>query len=79
MRHVFRPVDVECRNNIPARVHWDGVEYRVRSLIECWVVETRWWTDDDRERRVYYRLHTDRAVLEIFRTDDTWVLARISD
>jgi len=79
MRHIFLPVDVECRDSVPARVHWDGAEYRVQSLIECWVVETRWWADEDCERRVYYRLYTNRAVLEIFRTNTRWILARISD
>lgn len=79
MRRVFCPVDVECQNSVPACVKWQGNEYRVRSLAECWVVETRWWAAEKRERRVYYRLYTDRAVLEVFRSDARWVLARISD
>ena len=79
MRRVFLPVEVECENNVPARVHWKGTMYRVQTLAECWVVETRWWVAEKRERRVYYRLYTDRAVLEVFRSGARWVLARISD
>jgi hypothetical protein len=78
MRRVFLPVDVQCRNDVPTRVQWNGRDYRVESLVECWVVETRWWTDTER-RRVYYRLYTQQGILDVFRSDTQWVLARIAD
>ncbi|PEN12651.1 hypothetical protein CRI94_14145 [Longibacter salinarum] len=79
MRRVFSSIEVECRNDVPARVHWNDTSYRVESLVECWVVETRWWADADFSRRVYYRLYTDRGVLEVFRSGERWILARVSD
>jgi hypothetical protein len=79
MRRVFLPVEVQCCNDVPRRVRWNGRDYRVESMAECWVVESRWWTASDFSRRVYYRLYTDHGVLEVFRSDGRWILARIAD
>jgi len=48
-------------------------------MAECWVVESRWWNASAFSRRVYYRLYTDRGVLEVFRSDGRWILARVAD
>lgn len=79
MKRIFLPVDIEMQDDVPVRVYWDGATYRVKSLVECWIVETQWWTESGETRRVYYRLYTDRGVLEVFEARTNWVLARIAD
>jgi hypothetical protein len=79
MKRIFLPVDIELQDDVPVRVDWDGTTYRVKSLVECWIVETQWWTEAGETRRVYYRLYTDRGVLEVFEARTNWVLARIAD
>jgi hypothetical protein len=43
------------------------------------VLQSRWWTRDGPERRVYYRVDTDRGVVDIYQSDSRWTLARHLD
>jgi hypothetical protein len=63
----------------------------VRDVIKLWVLQTRWWADE--ERREYFRLATSMGVVDIYYRvetisyeggaaryeNGTWVLARVAD
>jgi hypothetical protein len=73
------PIQVQCVDGRPSRLVRGDTTYRVESVIECWVLQSRWWTRDGPERRVYYRVDTDRGVVDIYRSNAQWTLARHLD
>lgn len=68
---------IEPPTGVPRRVRLGGQWFRVRRVIDGWMVRSRWWADD--EERLYVRLETDGPVLEAYRHDGTWALSRILD
>lgn len=77
MRRIFDPVQVEEQKGWPCRVHWGQNTLVVRRPVDFWIRQGRWWAGE--ERRVYFRLITARGVVEIYRSDDDWVLAKVAD
>lgn len=77
MRLLLLPIVVECRDTTPYRVYWRGRYQDVRTVDDTWVSRRQWWSDD--EYRHYYRIHTDTAVMEIYRCRERWVLSRVAD
>lgn len=75
MRPVPIPVDAEGAR--PRRIRLGSRWHRVRRTLETWVVQGRWWHAE--ERRLYMRLATDGAVVEVYRARDGWHLARVLD
>ena len=72
-------VQVECQNGRPVRIIQNERTYRVQSVIECWIYQSRWWAQEGPIRRVYYRVDTNRGVLDLYRTDQGWTLDRVLD
>jgi len=54
-----------------------GRTYRVRSMIDYWMVQGKWWADE--ERRVYFRVSTTGGIMDVYRSGARWVLASIED
>lgn len=77
MKSRFEPVEVEVTRGWPVLIRWNGKVHRVRSLVDAWVVQGRWWAEE--ERRVCFRVTTDRGTLDIYRSGDDWVLTRQFD
>jgi hypothetical protein len=77
MKRRFQPVEVEVTKGWPVLVNWNGHRHRVQHLVDAWVVQGRWWTEE--ERRVYFRVHTTGGTLDIFRSGDDWVLSKVQD
>jgi hypothetical protein len=65
------------RNGRPLEVRLNGRRHAVRALLDCWVVEGRWWTRA--EKRVYFRLDTTGGVVEVYRTGEEWHFSRTVD
>ena len=68
MKFLNVPVSVEARKGVPCRIRWGRRTYTVRRLLDFWILQSRWWAAE--EKRVYFRLETDRGVVEVFRADD---------
>ncbi len=51
--------------------------YRVREPLDVWVVQGRWWGEE--EKRVFFRLRTDRGEVEVYRSGERWVLSKVMD
>ena len=77
MKRRLQPVEVEVTKGWPVLVHLNGRQHRVRHLVDAWVVQGRWWAEE--ERRVYFRVDTTGGMLDIFRSGDDWVLSRVQD
>jgi hypothetical protein len=77
MKNVQASIDVDTHGRRPRRIYWDGRTYRVRRVLDYWILQGRWWADE--ERRLYLRLDTRRAVLEVYRRGGDWTLSRIVD
>ncbi len=54
-----------------------GRVYRVRSMIDYWMVQGKWWADE--ERRVYFRVSTTGGIMDVYRSGARWVLASVED
>jgi hypothetical protein len=70
-------VSVRTVRGWPVDVRRGDRTYRVRELIDVWVVQGRWWGEE--EKRVFFRLRTDRGDLEVYRSGDRWVLSKVMD
>jgi hypothetical protein len=77
MKRRFEPVEVEVTRGWPVVVRWNGKTHRVQHLVDTWVVQGRWWAEE--ERRVCFRVTTSGGMLDIYRSGDAWVLARAQD
>lgn len=65
MKSIREAITVEARKGVPCRLCWNGRTYRTRKLLDYWILQTRWWGRE--ERRIYFRLLTDRGVMEVYR------------
>ena len=70
-------VVVSSSNGRPRLIRHGRRTYRVREMLDVWVYQSRWWGNE--ERRVYFRLWTNRGVMEIWRNGKEWMLSRILD
>ncbi|TDI74615.1 MAG: hypothetical protein E2O84_05575 [Bacteroidetes bacterium] len=77
MKRWFQPVEVEVTKGWPVVVNWNGRRHRVQYLVDAWVVQGKWWAEE--ERRVYFRVHTTGGTLDIFRSGDDWILSKVQD
>ncbi len=74
-----RSDDIEVRDvrGWPVEIRRDGRVYRVREMLDAWVVQGHWWGDE--EKRVFFRVRTDRGAVELYRTGGRWVLSKELD
>lgn len=86
MKLYMEPIQVTTKNGLPIALRWRKRWYRVQGVAEQWTYRGRWWTDPpalEGERRTYYRVHCDRADLEIFWRNAAaappWTLSRALD
>lgn len=77
MKCRFEPVDVELKKGWPVAVSWNGRRHRVQHLVDAWVVEGRWWAEE--ERRICFRVATSGGTLDIYRSGDAWMLTKTQD
>lgn len=71
MKSIHEPIDVDVRTGgrVPRRFRWGRRSYRVCRLIDYWILQTRWWGRE--ERRIYFRLETDRGIVEVYQTSSS--------
>jgi hypothetical protein len=55
----------------------DLQKLEVHEVLDKWVARSRWWSKD--ERRVYFRLHTSRGIIEVYRRNSGWFISRVAD
>lgn len=77
-----QPIDAVCEGQRLRRVRVERRWLRVRRVLETWVIQGAWWHRE--ERRLYARVLTDRAVVEVFhrrvgQVAVGWYLARVVD
>lgn len=77
MKRVDRPVEASIKKGWPVRIKRENKFYATRQVVDFWIVQSRWWATE--ERRIYFRLWTDRGTIEVYRSGDSWVLSKILD
>lgn len=77
MKRRSETVSVHTARGWPATIRRGDRAYRVLELLDVWVVQGRWWGEE--EKRVFFRLRTDGGLLEVYRSGEHWVLSRIMD
>ena len=79
MKRIEEPVEVEDRKGWPMVIRRRGRTYRVRKLVDLWVVQGRWWLEE--EKRVYFRVLTDKGTMDVYRNQNNgkWVMAKLGD
>lgn len=77
MKRRFESIEVEVTRGWPVLIRWNGRVHRVRSLVDAWVVQGKWWAGE--ERRVCFRVATTGGTFDIYRTGEDWVLTREQD
>ena len=77
MKRFSEPIQVSTTRGWPVAVRRGDRTYRVRELLDVWVVQGRWWRDE--EKRVFFRVRTDGGVLELYRVGERWVLSKQTD
>ncbi len=77
MRLIHEPIDVSPPNGIPQHLVWRHTSHHVIDVLDSWSSRRQWWTRD--ETRRYLLVRTNAAVMEIYSTDQRWMLSRIAD
>jgi len=77
MKRYADPVEVLLSRGSPRRVRWAERIYQVQEILDFWIYQSRWWSSE--ERRIYFRLRTNRGTIEIWRSGEQWVLAGVED
>lgn len=77
MKRRSEPVDVDITKGWPVVIHRHGQAYRVQSMLDVWIVQGKWWSQE--ERRVYFRVSTTGGIMDVYRSDARWVLASVED
>lgn len=67
MKFVNAPISVDVHKGVPRRIRWGRHVYRVRRLLDYWILQSRWWGRE--VKRVYFRLETDGGVMEVYREE----------
>lgn len=79
--HRPEPVAVvwDERQRRPSAFVWRGRRRRVARLVERWVVETGWWSDEARVSRSYCRVEADGRLFDLCydRLSKVWSLERV--
>ena len=71
MKFINVPVSVDARKGVPRRIHRGRRIYTVRRVVDFWILQSRWWGRE--EKRIYFRLETDGGVVEVYRTDASFM------
>ena len=69
MKSIQEKIAVDARNRVPRRLRWENRTYRVRRLLDYWILQTRWWGRE--EKRIYFRLETNRGIVEVYRATES--------
>lgn len=77
MKRRTEEIQVRTARGWPVAIRRGGRQYRVRELLDVWVVQGQWWSDE--QKRVCFRLRTDRGIVEIYRSGERWVLSKVMD
>lgn len=77
MKAYYEPIATEIKEAKPTRIYWRHNTYYVQDIIECWVIQNRWWSRE--ERRDYMLVETDGATMEIYHSNGGWTIARLAD
>ena len=80
MRLVNKPINVELEEESryrPRTLHTHLGTLHVRSRLDFWVVQTKWWGGEI--RRIYLLLETSHGVVEVYTNGERWWLWRIED
>ena len=70
-------LQVRERRGRPRIVRRGKRSYRVQKILDVWIYQSRWWSDE--ERRIYFRLWTNRGVMEIWRSEGEWRMGKMLD
>lgn len=73
----FEPIEVQVKRGWPVSFRWNGRVHRVCEMLDVWVVQGQWWGEE--QKRVFFRVRTDRCVVELYRSGDRWVLTKQMD
>ncbi len=78
--HRPEPVAVlwDERRRRPSAFTWRGRRHRIDRVVELWVVETGWWSDQTHVSRSYWRVEVDGRLLDLCydRLNKAWSLER---
>jgi len=77
MKAYNEPIAVETREGWPQTIRWRRSTYSVREVIDYWVLQTKWWVKD--EKRAYFQVECGGSILEIYKRDKEWILAKVVD
>ena len=77
MKRVDRPVEAIVKKGWPSHIERESKVYITRQVVDFWIVQSRWWSKE--ERRIYFRLWTNRGTIEVYRSNDLWVLSKLLD
>lgn len=87
MKRIGEEIEVQTRRNYPYLFRWRGVLYDVRQTYDYWVLQGKWWMNE--ERRVYFKVfvggprYQGTMVLYHARFTETrverWVLDQVFD
>ena len=77
MKRIGEEIEVRTVRDRPVAFRWRRRHYTVRETIDTWILQGKWWVRE--ERRVYFKVLTDRGTMEIFHRDDRWWLSSIYD
>ena len=69
------PISVDTEKGWPVRIQWRRQVYQVREVQDYWVLQQKWWATE--EKRVYFQVDCGSLLMEIYRRDDQWVLAKV--
>ena len=77
MKSYNDPIQVQTQNGKPTIIQWRQNRYRVTRILDYWIIQNRWWHRE--ERRIYMLLETNRATIEVYRTQSHWKLSKLID
>jgi hypothetical protein len=84
-------IQVEVRGDapgqeVPIRLIWRGVPFRVTAVEATWCADGKWWLDSSRKgvHRRYYRVsvlspNCTPLCVEVYRSRNSWVMWRLLD
>lgn len=59
-------MEVRVKKGWPVWVRYGKKTYRVQRQVDYWIAQGHWWSGE--EKRVYFRLYTDRGTIDIYRS-----------
>ena len=85
----YETIDAEPNSGLPAILRWRNRTYRVRRVLDYWVLQNKWWEKE--EKRIYLLLETvsvargqlgpegESQTMEVYHVGCDWKLARLVD